>query len=220
MSDPTVSAAGMRVLKQLVGNPPQTIADLMEATGVTRTAVTEQLNELVAGGFAARETERVMGRGRPRHLYSSTESALLLLFATSQRLVVPAIWRAIEELYGADGAQQVLRRVGEIVAKHYRAKIRSRNPNKRLMELSKIFSEEGALIDATEQPSGEVVLHKRSCPFVSMLDEKRAVCGLDLEMMEQIVGAPVNRIACRHEGDARCTFEVARKVRRPEVEAE
>ncbi len=210
MPDPTVSAAGMRVLKQLVGNPPQTIADLIESTDVTRTAVTEQLNELVAGGFAARDTERVMGRGRPRHLYSATESALLLLFATSQQLVVPAIWRAIEELHGPEGARQVLRRVGEIVANHYRSKIRSRDPNKRLKELSILLSKEGVLVDAAEQPNGDVVLHKRSCPFIAMLDEDRAVCSLDLEMMEQIVGAPVSRIACRYEGDARCTFEVAK----------
>ena len=64
----TVTPAGLRVVKLLVGNPPQSIADLMDATGVTRTAVTEQLNELVAAGFVERRTERVAGRGRPRHL--------------------------------------------------------------------------------------------------------------------------------------------------------
>lgn len=52
-------------MKLLVGNPPQTITDLIRAAGVTRTAVTEQLNELVAAGFVERSMERLSGRGRP-----------------------------------------------------------------------------------------------------------------------------------------------------------
>ncbi|MFZ5831917.1 MAG: MarR family transcriptional regulator, partial [Planctomycetota bacterium] len=70
-----ISASGMRLIKLLVGSRPQTVAELIEATGVTRTAVTEQLNELVAAGFVDRGTERLPGRGRPRYLYSATQSA-------------------------------------------------------------------------------------------------------------------------------------------------
>ena len=95
MSHVTISTAGLRVMKLLVGNPPQTISELIRAAGVTRTAVTEQLNELVAAGFVERDTERLPGRGRPRHLYKATQAALVLLFASNQRLVVPAIWKAM-----------------------------------------------------------------------------------------------------------------------------
>ena len=58
-----VSQAGMRIVRLLVGRPPQSVTDLIEAAGVTRTAVTEQLNELLAAGFVERTTERPMGRG-------------------------------------------------------------------------------------------------------------------------------------------------------------
>ena len=100
VSEAAVTAAGMRIVKLLVGNPPQTVSDLIETTNVTRTAVTEQLNELAAAGFVERTVERLPGRGRPRHLYQATPAALLLLFASNQRLVVPAIWQAIDELGG------------------------------------------------------------------------------------------------------------------------
>jgi predicted ArsR family transcriptional regulator len=53
------------------------------------------------------------------------------------------------------------------------------------------------------------VLHKRSCPFLRMVDEKRSICCVDLEMMTAIVGKPVRRTACRHDGSPCCTFEVA-----------
>jgi predicted transcriptional regulator len=83
MPDATISAAGLRVVRLLVGNPPQTVSSLIRATGVTRTAVTEQLNELIAAGFVERDTERLSGRGRPRHLYRTTQAALVLLFASN-----------------------------------------------------------------------------------------------------------------------------------------
>ena len=53
-----VSAAGMRIIRLLVGCPPKSIAELIDATEVTRTAVTEQLSELVAAGFVERTIQR------------------------------------------------------------------------------------------------------------------------------------------------------------------
>ena len=66
VAETVISSTAMRIVKLLVGNEPRTIADLVDETGVTRTAVTEQLNELVAGGFVEKTTERVIGRGRRR----------------------------------------------------------------------------------------------------------------------------------------------------------
>ena len=60
MPDAIISAAGLRIVKLLVGNPPQTVSDLIGATRVTRTAVTEQLNELVAAGYVERGHEVVV----------------------------------------------------------------------------------------------------------------------------------------------------------------
>ena len=60
----------MRVLRRLAGNPPQTIAELTADLGVTRTAVSDKLNELMAVGLVRWEAEKVTGRGRPRHRYS------------------------------------------------------------------------------------------------------------------------------------------------------
>jgi len=205
----TVTPAGLRVVKLLVGNPPQSIADLMDATGVTRTAVTEQLNELVAAGFVERRTERVAGRGRPRHLYSATEAAMLVLFAGSQRMMVPAIWRVIEEIGGKKLKSRVLRRVSRSLAEHYNSKIRARKPAQRFLQLIRVFREdEGNLIEIDQGSNGQTVMRRRSCSFFSMFDESRAVCQIDEKMMSLVVGAPVRRTACRHDGDPCCTFEI------------
>jgi predicted ArsR family transcriptional regulator len=207
MPNVTVSGAALRVIKLLVGNPPQTVSDMIKTTGVTRTAVTEQLNELVAAGFVERGTERLPGRGRPRHLYTATNAALLLLFANSQRLVVPAIWQAIRDVGGDKLIRDVLKRVSRTLADHYNRRLTATKPEDRLREMIGILNQEGGLVDAVEE-DGQLVMYKRSCPFISMVDQQRSICCVDLEMMNIVVGRPVRRTACRHEGAPCCTFEI------------
>lgn len=207
MAHPTVSSAAMRVIKLLVGNTPKTVADLMEATGVTRTAVTEQLNELVAGGFVERDTQRLIGRGRPRHLYKVTDTALLLLFASNQHLLVPAIWQAIEDTGGKKLLQKIITRVSRSMADHYSRKIIAKTPIERLRELTQLLQNDGATVDVGEE-NGKLVVHKRSCLFLPMADKNLAVCSVDLEMMSKVVGRPVRRTACRHDGAPCCAFEI------------
>jgi predicted ArsR family transcriptional regulator len=212
LPEATVTAAGLRVVKLLVGKPPQTVSDLIEVMGVTRTAVTEQLNELVAAGFVKRETERLPGRGRPRHLYRTTDAALLLLFADKQRLVVPAVWQAIRNIGGEKLMRDVLKRVSRCLADYYNRKVIAVKPEERLREMIDILNHEGGLVEAVEE-DGHLVMYKRSCPFISMVDAERSICCVDLEMLNSVVGRSVLRTACRHDGDPCCTFEIANGVK-------
>jgi len=209
MSDATVSAAGLKIIKLLVGNPPHTVSDLIQATGVTRTAVTEQLNELMTAGFVEQSAERLPGRGRPRHLYKTTDAALVLLFSSNQRLVVPAIWQAIGDIGGAELMAKVLKKVSRTLADHYNSKITAKKPEDRLRQLMEILTEEGGILEMAEE-DGKTVLYKRSCPFISMIDENHAICSIDIDMMSHVVGRPVRRIACRHEGDPCCKVEIVK----------
>lgn len=207
MAHPTISAAAMRVIKLLVGSPPKTVADLMKATDVTRTAISEQLNELVAAGFVHRDTQPSEGRGRPRHIYKVTDAALLLLFASNQHLLVPAIWQAIEDVGGTQLTKKIVRRVSRTMAEHYSRKILSKTPEDRFRELTQLLCTDGALIDVAEE-NGHLVLHKRSCLFLPLFGKKRTNCNVDIEMMSKVVGRPVRRTACRHDGAPCCTFEI------------
>jgi predicted ArsR family transcriptional regulator len=208
ISETSITATGLRVVKALVGNPPQSISDLASVMGVTKTAIVAQLHELLAAGFVERFSQRPAGRGRPRHLFAATNAALLLLFASSQRIVVPAIWRAIEEIGGSPLSQEVLRRVSIALAEHYSRRLQGTTPAERLNEMSRLLCEEGMLVDVGEDDQGQLVLRRRSCPFIAMFDPSRSVCSLDQQMMSLVVGAPVRQTSCRHDGAPCCTFEL------------
>lgn len=197
----------MRIVRLLVGSPPQTVSDLIRTSGVTRTAVTEQLNELVAAGYVERAIERLPGRGRPRHLYTATNATLLALFGGNEQLVVPAIWQAVEDIGGEALLRQVLKRVAATLAGHYRERVTATEPTQRLRQMAEILREEGGLADVSD--NGRLVLQKRSCAFFCMFDPaRRAVCHVDEEMLSLIVGQAVRRVACRHDGDSCCSFEI------------
>jgi len=207
-AEATVSAAGMRIVRLLVGTPPKTVAEMIRATGVTRTAVTEQLNELVAAGFVERTTERLPGRGRPRHLYSATRAALLLLFASNQRLVVPSLWRAIDQVGGEDLTQKVLECASADLAEYYSRRITGTTPEERLQQLCQLLENEGGIVEVQEDENGQLIMRRRSCPFISMFEESRAVCRVDKQVLSLVVGAPVEQKASRHDGAPCCTFEL------------
>jgi predicted ArsR family transcriptional regulator len=198
----------MRVVKLLIGTPPQTVSDLIRALGVTRTAVAEQLNELLVAGLVERSTRRLTGRGRPHHVYQATPAAMVLLFTGNQQLVAPAIWQAVREIGGEQMARRVLKRVSRTLAEHYNSQITATRPPDRLRQFIDLLSAEGGLIEAVENGQGRLVLRKRSCPFLSMIDNERSVCIIDREMLSAVVGRPVRQTACRHEGDPCCTFEM------------
>ena len=208
MAEVTISAAGMRIVKLLVGNTSRTVADLIKETGVTRTAVTEQLNELMGAGFVERKAEHLSGRGRPRNRYTATDAALLLLFANHERLLGPAIWKAVSEIGGEDLTDKILEHVSRTLAEHYCQRIHSKDPQERLRAMNGLLAEEGVLVEIDES-DGQATMHKRSCPFIGMFDENRNVCCMDEMIMTRVVGKPVKRIFCRHDGDPCCVFKIA-----------
>jgi predicted ArsR family transcriptional regulator len=210
MADVIINAAGLRIVKLLAGKPPQSIDQLADALSVTRTAVTEQLNELLRAGFIESEKHSLRSRGRPRNLYKATDAALLLLFVQNQQLVVPAMWKAVEEHGGKELTNKILHSVSHSLAGHYLPRITAKKPEERLRQLMNLLKTEGGLADVS-QKGGATVLSKRTCPFLSMADETCSICRVDQEMMSQVVGRPVRRTACRLDGAPCCTFEVAKE---------
>ena len=198
-------------MRLLIGQPPKTMTELIEATGVTRTAISEQLNELIASGYIQQKLERLPGRGRPRYLYSATEYALKKLFDGYQNVVVPAAWRAIRKHCGDDAVAKVCDEISNEMAEHFNKQIESTTPEKRLQEFADIVCRSGRL-GACRVDGDNAEYDKLSCPFVSMYDGSGIVCEIDKLSMSKIVQAPVERVNCRLEGSPCCTFRIMKNV--------
>jgi predicted ArsR family transcriptional regulator len=93
------------------------------------------------------------------------------------------------------------------LAAHYLARITASDPRKRLDQFKAILQKEGGLVDLAAK-NGLVTITKRTCAFLSMFDEKRHVCAIDLAVMAEVAGCPVRLASCRHNGDPCCKVEI------------
>ncbi|MGL6196885.1 MAG: winged helix-turn-helix transcriptional regulator [Thermoguttaceae bacterium] len=207
MSRPNVSAAGMRIMKLLIGRPPQKMNDLIKATGVTRTAITEQINELISSGLVEQNIERLLGRGRPRFLYSATARAQVVLFEGNQTIVVPAIWEAIQKFCINGTFDNICGHVAARIAEPFIRQISSATPAERLKDFYNLTCSQARLIQLHEDDD-TVSVSKLSCPFVSMFDDEGVICSIDQNAMKRIVGPEISRITSRHDNNACCVFAV------------
>jgi predicted ArsR family transcriptional regulator len=73
----------------------------------------------------------------------------------------------------------------------------------------RMLTAEGHVVEVSENGDGQLVLRKRSCPFISMFEDTRTVCEVDRDLITDLVGAPIRQIACRHDGSPCCAFELA-----------
>jgi predicted ArsR family transcriptional regulator len=206
MMDATISPASLRIVQMLVGRPPATVASLIRATGVTRTAVVQQLNDLMSAGYVERTIERRPSRGGPPHVYRASDRTMLL-FTNGQQVVMSSLWQAVFDLCGEDEAKRIVKRVSRMMTDYYRQKITAKKPQERLRQLIAVFADEGQLVDLVDNRNGQWAIHRRSCPFAGMADDQQSVCQIDQEMMSALVGRHVRRTACRREGAPCCIFD-------------
>lgn len=208
---PSISDAGMRIMRQLIGHPPQTMTELIEALNVTRTAVAEQLNELISVHYVEQTLVRGGGRGRPRYLFSATELAMRHLFEGNQDIVVPAMWRAIQKYFGDEAVERISHDVAAEIALRFTSQMSDRSHRSRMKEFADILNRSGRLADYRERKNA-IEVCKLNCPFASMGDDTGTLCRIDRLCMQMIVGdgdlAPVHLVDNRHEGNHCCTFRL------------
>ena len=195
-------------MRLLIGHPPQQMNDLIQQTGVTRTAITEQVNELIEAGFVEQTIERFQGRGRPRFLYSATQLALKQLFPGNQDIVVPAIWKALRRYCNPETVMKICNDVAQDIADQFNSRIEATDPKERMRNFYQIVYGTGRLVQMTDTEN-EVSVSKLSCPFISMYDESGTICLIDDLTMAKIVGPNVRRTACRYENDTCCTYTIS-----------
>jgi predicted ArsR family transcriptional regulator len=206
---PLVSGAGLRIIRLLVGKPPQTITELVQALNVTRTAVTEQVNELVAIGFLEQKLEHNGGRGRPCYLFSATDLAMQKLFEGLHDIVVPSIWRAIRKRLGDKILNQICYDIAQDLATSYARQLTSSTPKERIHEFVSYLKHKGRLVECQEC-DGNIMIKKFNCPFISMVEDTRTVCYIDQLCLQLLSGeeTSVEVTENRLDGQTCCTFLV------------
>jgi predicted ArsR family transcriptional regulator len=193
-------------LHQSAGGDIQTLCDVL---GVTRTAVRQRISRLEAAGIIESEL-RGQSRGRPRLIYRVTASGLRELGENYRELAV-ALWEAISGFENAEVRQNLIGRVRNSLAERFRRQlIDCESVDDRLDQLADEMKSSGFNVES-DHSGGLRILRETSCPFPMLADVDEAICQVELEVLQQVLGSPVEfRSRCR-DGHSCCEFQVMEK---------
>lgn len=208
MTEMYITSAGMRIINLLVGQPPQAIAEMINSLNVTRTAITEQLSELIEAGYVERTVEKLSSRGRPRHRYGVTDLALTVLFPGNQGVVVPALWKHLEMTCGLAVSEKIQEAIALDLAATFKKIVDGTSLEERLEQFYKELNARKVVTEVRTNENGKTELVWKTNPFISMQDGTDRYNKIATRMVSEILGVPVKLTASRLSGNFCDVYEI------------
>lgn len=205
MSSP-LDARDREILQHLHQSAGGDIQTLCELLGVTRTAVRQRISRLESAGIIASELQG-QSRGRPRLIYRVTAVGLHELGENYRELAV-VLWEAISGFEDAEIRSVLIGQVRNSLAERFRRRlVESESVDDRLDQLADEMKSSGFNIES-DHSGGLRILRETSCPFPMLADVDETICQVEREVLQQVLGAPVEfRSRCR-DGHSCCEFQV------------
>ncbi len=214
-------------LLQALRGSDASVGELVEALGVTATAVRQRLDRMLLGGLVQRQ-KVVIGRGRPSFRYALTIEGHRHAGADVSELA-DVMWREILSLRDGRMRRRLLTSIARQLGQRYSEKMKAMGTDvdptleQRMRFLSALFvgnhipSDVHTTVNARPSSRRESVssnlpiLDIAACPYPTLRDhpDDRTMCRMEEEMISQALGAPVHLTSCRLDGDQCCQFTPA-----------
>jgi len=204
------------MISVLRGTESMSICELTDATRVTATAVRQRLNRLMALELVER-SRTVEGRGRPSHRYLLTDKGKRSSANNLDDLAV-VLWEQVQKIEDPGVKRKVISGAVERLATMYKKAIQGDTVEDRVRSLIEMFADRQIPIsfdDNSELPMIKV----EGCPYPTLVGENQEICDLEQTLLESVIGHPVDRCQCQHDGDSCCSFEVGSDSVNPKREA-
>lgn len=198
-----------RVVQSILENGPSTAAALAERLALTPAAVRRHLDHLLEEGIVESGEERVYGsrrRGRPARVFSLTDTGRDGLDHQYDDLAVDAL-RFLSETGGEEAVAAFARRRMADVAADYEAVAAERPELSPAEVLAEVLSRRGYAAAVRELPMAEQ-LCQQHCPVAHVATEFPQLCEAETEVISQILGRHVQRLATIAHGDGVCTTSI------------
>jgi predicted ArsR family transcriptional regulator len=199
-------SSASRIIELVVRRGPLTVRELVDAMGLTTTAIREQVNRLRAEGWLVGSKRR--GRpGRPADVFAASAKAGRLFAGQMEQLAR----LMVDEVLARESPQkrrELLRSVGEKMARDVRAQVGGGSARRRLGRLGRLLSEQGTLAEARRTEAGlHLALH--SCPFGCLAEGHQEICEMERQTLSDLLGAAARLEKSCTNGHRRCEFTFA-----------
>jgi len=198
-----------RILFQLKTRGPAETLALAGALNISRQAVLQHLERLVAEGLVDHADER-RGVGRPRRVWSLTAAAQARFPDTHAQLTLEML-AAVRAEFGEAGVERMITRREAATAKSYiQAMASAEGLEGRVARLAEIRTAEGYMADWTPDPGGGFLLVENHCPICAAAAACQGFCRAELQVFREALGPGVHIARTDHilAGARRCAYRI------------
>jgi len=198
-----------RILFQLKTRGPAETLALAGALDISRQAVLQHLERLVAAGLVDHLDER-RGVGRPRRVWSLTPAAQARFPDTHAQLTLEML-DAVRAEFGEAGVERMIARREQATATAYlQAMAGAETLEARVARLAEIRTAEGYMADWTPDPGGGFLLVENHCPICAAAAACQGFCRAELQVFRDALGPGVSVERTDHilAGARRCAYRI------------
>jgi DeoR family transcriptional regulator, suf operon transcriptional repressor len=194
------------ILRTLRARGKCSVNELAGVSGVSPVSVRHHLANLQAESLVSVEDER-HGVGRPRQLFSLTETGLDLFPSRYVRLT-NRLLDEIKESIPAGQVEQLFSGVAATMASDVARQFEGLPLEERLERMVGLLAEEGFEAQV-ERQAGRILIREVSCPYFRIGRQHPEVCTVDQSFIATALALPVERVTCQLHGADACTFSVS-----------
>jgi predicted ArsR family transcriptional regulator len=168
-----------------------TVSELVQLLNITSMAVRRHLTALQQDGLVESRVEK-QSRGRPTFKFRLTEKSESLFPSGVQGLAIDLLDIVFEQS-GSKGVMDLLERRNAKMAERLRSRVENLPIAERVIEVSKIFSENGYMTESKPLEDGNFIIFQRHCAVHDLANQYRQICVLEPKLMEDLLGLKVTR---------------------------
>ena len=199
-----------KVLKLLKENGQMTADELAEHLNISSVAVRRHLTKLESDQLVAYD-EVQRGMGRPSFVYRLGEAASSYFPRRYEELATDVL-ETIGELYGMDAVDAIFRVRAEQLINIYRHQVTGTTLEERLDQLTQLREADGYMSTWEHSRDGSFVLRESNCPIIHIAEGCDSACNYDQILLEDVLGARIERKGHLARGDGACVYHVHPKL--------
>lgn len=183
---------------------PLTAKELADRFGLTPNALRRHLDSLEAEELVQHRRE-VRGVGAPVHAYGLTEAGEAL-FPQGYAPVLAAVLAAVRETAGPAGVRQLFARQWAGLVEGAGDRLAELSLPERAQLVAELRSSQGYMAEAIPLAGGDAVIREHHCAIRDVAEQFPEVCEAEQELMERLLGMPVERTGHILGGCSTCEY--------------
>jgi DeoR family suf operon transcriptional repressor len=181
--------------------------ELVNAVGLSRTAVNQHLIALESGGHVRKAASRKTG-GRPQHVYVLTDEGTNLLFPKQYSWFSKMLIETLRQQVGPEQVSQFMYDLGVKLSASLIPRLVGKNRAERIDEIVKIMNETGFVAKTLGPPEAGKLprVECKNCVYHDLSKDYPEVCRFDIGFLSGLMGAEVEHQSCMQRGGEACRF--------------